>query len=308
MTAALAPRYTVAMRKLPASSAVRLVSLGVVVLVAVASQGCAKSEIGSTKKDMAGAGHDLAGGPGDQGTIGDMPTPSPVDLAVPGKDAAAPGPCNVVTQSGCADGQKCVYTDPAAGAVMTTCATDGQELAGTRCNDGTNGDCIGANLCTIEDDAPAVNICRTWCDDDTDCTALASVGPENRAWCEIPLTGFPSKLCTQPCNPVPGAGASGCDAMLGCRYFTVTRGTVKSEATNCAEVGAKVLGDDCANTNECGGSLICVSVNMGTAKCRAVCRNQANGADMKPNDCQAAETCQGLNGLTDPFFGVCLPN
>lgn len=274
-------------------------------LVLSCAQGCAKSDPSGTKKDMLSLGDQ--GGAGDLG-IQDLAGGGGPDLSVAGPDAAAPGPCNVVTQTGCADGQKCSYSDPTAGTVMSLCETDGQELAGQPCNDGTNGDCIGANLCTIEDEAKNVNQCRSWCNQDNDCSGLGPIGPDNRAFCELPIMGFPSKLCSQPCNPVPTAGATGCVTELGCRYFSVTRGAAKLEATNCGKVGIKVSGDDCANTDECGGALVCVSVNMGTAKCRSVCRNQANGLDMKPNDCALNESCNGLAGLVDPFFGICLPN
>lgn len=288
------------------SSQLRVFSVvGLLLLV-----GCAKSDNQQARKDLS-TGNDSGdmGSGGDQGVALDLTGVAPdPDLATPGKDAAAPGPCNVVTQTGCGDNQKCAYTDPTAGAVMTVCVNDGQELAGQQCNDGTNGDCLGSNLCVIEDEVGMINICRSWCDDDTDCTALGQVGPDNRGWCELPVPMYPSKLCTQPCNPVPNAGATGCQASLGCRYFAITRGTTKFEATHCAAVGAKVAGDDCTTTNECGGALVCVSVNSSGGKCRPVCRNQANGFDMKPDDCASGESCQGLDGVVDPFFGVCLPN
>lgn len=281
--------------------------IGIFAVTALVSFGCAKPGTSNGGKDMATSGGDLATTPADQGGTADL-AGVVEDLATPGKDAAAPGPCNVVTQTGCADTQKCTYSDPTAGTVMTVCTADGQELAGQPCNDGTNGDCLGANLCTVEDSTANLNICRSWCDADNDCSGLATVGPDNRAYCELPLTGYPSKLCTQPCNPVPGAGPTGCATGLGCVYFSVVRATATLEATHCTKVGAKTATMGCADSSECQSGLICVGINMGASTCRTVCRNQANGLDMKPADCPSGEHCAGLEDVVDPFFGVCIPD
>lgn len=280
------------------------------VLPVVFAFACAKGDTQSQKHDMALNGGDLAGA--DLAGTVDQATPNEdaggIPDLMPPEDLATNGVCNVIKQTGCTN-QKCAYSDPGAGTVTPFCTDEGTQLTGETCNTSSAADCIGANICIVEDDTAKVNMCRHWCQSDNDCPGLAPVGAGDlRAWCEFPLTGYPAKLCTVPCNPLAALGDDGCVDGLGCRYFTVTRGATESEAVDCGQIGVKALDAACASTSECAAGLLCIAVNAGASTCRQICRHRVNGMDMMPADCPASTHCSAVGNVVDPVFGACVPD
>jgi hypothetical protein len=219
---------------------------------------------------------------------------TPPDLTPP-PDLATP--CNVFPQSGCGGGEKCTLGP----SNTPICTTNGTKTTGQQCGTGGSDDCVAGDLCTADAPAPAPASCRAFCSTDTNCTqtAVGAATPAaNTAHCAISITGTPDTVCTQPCNPVLNAGASGCLSGQGCVYGGTA--TVP-ELTDCETPGpaGNVDNFNCTTTADCASGYVCVGP-VGMSRCRQVCRN-AND-----NDCSNIfDICYAPAGVASPMFGFC---
>jgi hypothetical protein len=275
-----------------------------VMLTALLLAGCAKAGISNMGGDGGGAQHDLAGadfaGADFAGGGGND------DMAIaPGADLSGGGgtpdlliTCDPVAQTGCGPGEKCTL-----GATGTTCLSNGNKATGQQCGTGGADDCVAGDLCSVDSMTATTDMCREFCNTDTDChqpaaPAGATAEPKNGPHCIITFTGTTAKACTVPCNPVTRAGASGCPGTLACVYG----GTATiPELTDCSTPGSKLDGAVCADSSECANGLVCVG-SAATYHCRQVCRNAT------PGDCSGAGyLCAVPAGVTAPMFGFCCP-
>ncbi len=192
------------------------------------------------------------------------------------------GPCNEVTNQGCAANQKCTIGDVAN---PTRCACGGGAAPGGACNVTINGDtCASGNICLSDDQ------CHKYCRTDADCGGLGA--------CIVDIlfqTGQRSslKVCSgapSGCSPLPPA-TGGCPAGQGCYWFGGAAGNM------CLQAGTLATNAACTSSTDCRPGNLCVSVNGGGSTCLQVC-DPGNPA------CPGGRTCRMLTG--GGAYGACI--
>jgi hypothetical protein len=154
-------------------------------------------------------------------------------------------------------------------------------------------DCSAGGLCTKE--SASYGVCRPFCVGDGDCKQPPVSGePQNRARCAITFAGSEGRACTIACNPVTGAGGTGCPGPLGCEVF----GTPDlPEVTDCTMLGSGGDGFDCSAQGNPACALGFTCVTAGARRCRKVCRAGV------ASDCSTGLSCLVPTGATQ--FGTC---
>lgn len=258
-------------------------------------------------KDMASSSGDLAGAK-DMPSSGDLASSDlagSTDLAT--SDLATPdlattpdmAMCVLFPQSGCGVNEKCELTGSG-----NICASNGNKTTGQQCGTGGSDDCTAGDICSTDSSTSTTFICRAFCNADGDCkqgavTSGGTAEPNNVAHCIITFAGTTQKACTDACNPVTAAGASGCPGSLACIYGGTT--TIP-ELTDCGTPGTGTDGASCVDTTGCAAGYVCVGAGAGSTFCRQVCRNGTSG------DCSGlGYTCDPPAGVTSPMFGFCCP-
>jgi hypothetical protein len=230
------------------------------------------------------------GGRGAGGAAGGATTDAGTDSGparAAGADAALA--CDPIHQTGCPAGAKC--------GVPPTCFTNGTVGDGMLCASTGFDDCAAPDICVGDG---VGHVCRQVCGVDADCGQRAVAAgttsePGNLPRCLITLVSSTFSVCTDACNPVPKAGASGCPQGYACGYFHTA--TVP-ELTDCEPPGTVTEGGDCT-TAGCAGGLVCVSTAT-TNRCRQLCRTATNA------DCDVVgDTCIAPSGIPSPMFGFC---
>ncbi len=219
-------------------------------------------------------------------------------------DASPGGPCNPVSQTGCALGFKCAYIldDPGTGARHVGCAPDGTAAIGDACTEaivaGETDSCAAGGDCyrgTCHD------ICTTISDDCVDGLCITFVDALGNP-VEIQICLPNCDLLLQDCA---GAGE-------GCY--------IASEPV-CVGAGSVPTGDPCSFVNSCLPGSICIG-SAGDYRCRTFCGPWMGCFDLGTGTvtacgcgdtvaCATDEICfpigDGVGGVIDDIAGVCLP-
>jgi hypothetical protein len=231
-----------------------------------------------------------------------------------------------MTGPGCEANEECqegtCYTKP------TTDAGAGGTIAGYAGRCGGNMVCAQGFTCAVSVFG-GLGYCRQGCTTPSDCSnnspemvdPMAGVGPQ-LAGCEAPKTGAAGTYCTFPCNPVFGAGASGCHSGQLCVAYNSTSPTATELYTECLDVTnptPKGDGQTCASATECLSGYTCTQTSIpdgGTSglTCRAMCRvskgltgnTDCTGIDASYSCCPQRF---GPTSSTDSTrFGACKPS
>ena len=209
--------------------------------------------------------------PADGGTDA---APNAPDAGTPdaGNPDAQTGPCDPVTQTGCASGEKCTFiidtSDPTNN--HTGCAPNGTVAAGAACTRDANGvdDCLRPYFCS---GGVCTEICST---NPESCPSTATCTPFAGLFDDRTDVG----LCVPQCDPL---SSTSCGTGEGC-YLSLLNGT--------ATCAVAYLDDPEAKT----GAATCVA-NPGTQSCNCV----------HLNGCVAGYGCVLQNDPTNPTSNVC---
>jgi hypothetical protein len=257
-----------------------------------------------------GGGNDAGDtrGPSDAGDVAMVTDIGPQD----GPPEAGPacgsglGPCNPVTNTGCATGQACqtsVNMDQTA--LVTSCGRAGTGGYGASCM--SEDDCMETFTCL--GDRGCMKLCCGLGDDET-----CRTGPGGRpgATCTAQIAtrnGGPSGLwfCTLPmrCDWFAQDCAGGANCL-----------PVRADGTTeCQAAGTSTNGQPCGGSTgmNCARGYICIAA-MPTAVCRQICDpTLAAGADAGTTPdggvsraCPSGYRCGGVNDRPRNF-GVCVP-
>jgi hypothetical protein len=201
-------------------------------------------------------------------------------------------PCRLVApQCGCAAGQGC-YVD---GAGTRSCQMAGTSAEGAACT--ATASCTPGNLCVnISAAPPGVNMCKRFCNADSDCVGAGSL-------CTGTLMGAAGvRLCSRACDPVV---QTGCPTGSGCGIFVEMAGAMRYLTDCYAPVGSGAQGSPCVDDSTCQRGYACLDPDgpggVGT-QCLHYC-NVLTGAG-----CPFGFTCYGF---TTPVriggneYGVC---
>jgi hypothetical protein len=248
----------------------------------------------------------MSAGPGDgggsDGGVVDGGTP---DAGQAGSDAGgdagtsdAGALCDVVSQTGCAAGDKCALGSDGG----NVCVAQGTVTLGESCSFSATSvdDCVGGEVCVAE--TASVATCHEFCTSDSDCTqpAVASGGtaePSNVGHCLLQLGQSAVSVCTVACNPVTAAGASGCAPGTACAVG-ITSAMI--EVTDCEAAGMGAEGATCTFSRDCAPGLACID-NGATSHCRQVCRTGVT------SDCSITTDVCFILGASNLMFGACCP-
>ncbi len=218
-------------------------------------------------------------------------------------DASPGGPCNPVSQTGCALGFKCAYIldDPGTGARHVGCAPDGTTAIGDACTDavvaGETDSCAAGGDCYRD---TCHEICTTVSDTCTDGTCVTfSDGMGGLA---------PIEICLADCDPL----VQDCPAGEGC--YLVTTGAI------CVGAGTSAPDDPCFTANGCLPGNVCLGSSMGGYFCMPLCGPWMDCLDAMGNPttcacgdvvaCGPDEICfpigDGTGGVLHDIAGVCV--
>ncbi|MFP4597598.1 MAG: hypothetical protein ACLFVJ_05060 [Persicimonas sp.] len=228
---------------------------------------------GGDDEDGGGGGDDEDGGGSDQCQPLD---PSPADQA----------DCSALCQTGCADGEACVYGNDESGATFMACQPAGTAGQGETCDQSTPCDVGFGCFLAAEGDTEGTcqQFCRTDSTDEPQC--------EGEATCAMIAEGIgvcrvPEESCTQWPNDSCGDGQN-CYQVQG-------GGTECFDYDDTAEAG-----DDCAAPNECNDAQLCAGSEDGSGN---QCYDRCDPNASEP-ECDDGQACAPLQSDSDQ--GVCV--
>lgn len=169
-------------------------------------------------------------------------------------------PCDPVDNTGCTSSERCEAT-------TGICGPAGPQMAWDSCFGSS--DCAGEHVCT------SGNLCREYCNVDSDCR-------DGR--CVHDLPGTSVGLCSRTCDPVT---SSGCAGIYGCFVFDSSR---TREATDCLIYGSGLTGSSCSVAVHCSRGYTCAG-----GSCRRTC--------LLGTTCSGGATCAGISGWST--YGYC---
>ena len=191
----------------------------------------------------------------------DITTPEP-DTAAPEPDTAAPEPsCNPITNTGCDEGQKCIYGSTDA----KVCAPAGDTPGGAPCQDTSEcaeGMCLSIN----GTDSYCYTFCKTigHCPDNAPCMDLSDAP---YSVCEIANLYDTCNILAQDCED----SSKACYSIAG-----------ESQPV-CLPAGAEALGGVCEGPSDCAPGLHCVNF-----RCYELCNKN------DPEACGLFVDCAGF--------------
>ena len=265
-------------------------------LAVIAAFGCYQSSAEFTDGD-----HDTHASPDD--ARADVPDDRAMPDIGPDADADAPdvearlcptelgGPCNVVTQCGCAPGERCVLS-LAPSTPLEECVPAGTDLAGAQCE--FEDHCAPQNQCRWN--SPMDYLCMQFCYDDEDCPA--GLG------CDYDLPDIPGyRLCGllgDGCDPLTGAG---CPPGEGCILFGMIP-EPRCEVAGLAEPGRPCpsFGEICRVGAAC--YLLDVDGDTSAVDDPALCYEFCDLEGIA-HPCPAGFACS--NTFAHPEIGICTP-
>lgn len=205
------------------------------IVIALALCGCGGDNNNSTQQDMA--------------MMLDLTTKA---------DFSLPAACDVVKQTGCMTGQKCVPSFDASGNIKSACVANGTGAEGASCmptsdQNLANDDCKGGLVCdAISDLSPSGFSCRKFCTSDTDCTTS---GQKCSSFSDT------YGVCLPTCTPfTSGACPAGSDCSVAFNDVSTTSSTFTGFFV-CKTTGAVALYAPCKDNFDCAADLECDFVN-----------------------------------------------
>lgn len=222
----------------------------------------------------------------------------------PTPDAAAGPPCNPISQTGCAVGEKCAFIldDPGAGAGHVGCVPDGTQGLGEACTDATVAG--ESDDCTIGSDCYR-GVCHEIC-----ATVIGCIEGTCTSFQDGNGNPIPIEICLPSCDLLLQDCAGDGE---GC-YL--------AGEPVCVGAGTAGIGEPCAAANGCEPGMVCVGSDMGGFFCRSFCGPWMNCFDGTGavtscgcgscRACNANEVCfaigDGMGGAASATAGVCLPD
>jgi hypothetical protein len=198
---------------------------------------------------------------------GALPTTG-VDISF-AADAAPPpaGECDLVRQTGCKAGDKCVPATPDANSSMLfgACVANGSVPEGSQCvsmltEPITNDNCVAGTVC--ENALSPTSHCRRLCAVDSTC-------PGGQACASIYGLNAPFGECLPTCTPFGTDCPSGSDCSLDFLDFGAPLGT--SQFFVCKPTGSGALLSRCMHETDCSADLFCDSLSIEGGRCVPHC-------------------------------------
>ncbi len=187
--------------------------------------------------------------------------------------------CNPLCNTGCDEGQTCLFVDGA-----WKCDKAGDRAPGDECDHPTG---CAAGGCLVP--ADGIPRCFPPCLDDGDCPEGLVCNVQDSQSTAFKFCGAPPP----PCNPFDQAA---CDAGQACY--------LNGSDTQCLPAGDAGAGDPCSQPNSCGPGLACVTV-AGQSNCARMCSTD-------PANSGEAFACAALCGAgnfqqmdVDTKTGIC---
>jgi hypothetical protein len=226
----------------------------IVAVLVFAALGCGNnSKLNGGGSDMSALGGGGSGGAGGGG----------------GSDMSAAATCDVVMQSGCGPGQKCIpAVDPNTGRVAGACVPNGTVAIGGACSTAGStqttftDNCVAGAFC--DNDGPnSTNTCRKVCSADSTCASTEKCGIIlTRRW----------GICLPTCT----LGGTDCPASNDCSVpfdDIFSSNTMSLGFFVCKKTGTSPAFANCNADTDCGGGLFC---NFGNTSnfCSPTCDSQ----------------------------------
>lgn len=222
--------------------------------------------------------------PTDQ-TVDDAPAPTPIETndTPPGdedpapsncKTAAPSNACGVVPQCGCSKTETCDVVDSKGTA---KCVAFGKATMGKPCT--ATAGCAQGLTCVF-------GTCHAFCDK----PGSACTQPGTGACVQVTAqsggggAAIPNlAVCMVQCAPQDASSCGGkTNAGIGACYVDNQGGT------DCQTSGAKTENQVCANADECGPGLVCITPSTGSSVCKRWCR-------VSTSDCGGSVQCRGFS-------------
>ncbi len=238
------------------------------------------------------------------------------------------GDCDVLSGSGCDDGERCGIlgmriVDEITGEVTDTRAPACIALAAGEVRDSELGDACDANPETPQqpcrDGLTCVDgRCLRWCLFDHDTDAVDSnCGPGSQ--CVLAYSGARAPVtcgfCTEGCHPGADGASSGCPEGRVCGVVVTEEGVVYSQCGLAAEVDCTAepmaegcLDRPCTATGQCAAGLDCEGdLAAMSATCIERCEQDVHCAETSHCDVSSPRLVLVADGTTREI-GVCVPD
>jgi len=240
--------------------------------------------------DLSGSAGDLNGG----ASVSDASIP---DLSGSAGDPNGGATCDIIAQTGCKTGERCILVSEMIGA----CAPDGTVAENGTCTIDAAGDdnCKGASYC--DNHGPNnTYACRKLCTSDATCTTAGQK-------CANLLLDSTFGLCLPGCTPSTTNAQGDCPAGNSCTSLWPDQASTMQTPTGffvCKKDGVGALFEDCAMDTDCGAGLACDLFGGGTTWCAPIC-DTTHPCPQPPGDGGAgAESCKTFSNTNG--IGYCV--
>ena len=222
-----------------------------------------------------------------------------------GGDGGSAGPCNPVTQSGCAAGERCLLSEM--GEPICEAVEDGAANIGEACLGTTGKRCVPGAQCLRDPEGPGSR-CMRFCD------LTTRTGCPAGETCTLKLPNNDDYGFCQPlveCSPLDNTG---CEMGTAC---IAAVDTTMHFFRACVPAGTAVHGEACEAMPDpatpedrlCAPGHICVTVNDAMGGSRTICL-QYCAEDGSAPTCPAGFACEngealGLTEANEPNTGLC---
>lgn len=187
-----------------------------------------------------------------------------------GGTSVAEGPCDLLAQTGCAEGEACRWRPNGS----NVCQPDGTVAPNGDCSYDALGhdDCAGGAYCTYAGSDPAAVprhlVCLPLCTRDADCSTPGTFCNGFAANCPGDAScgrNTPGGFCVQSCRPfLSDCGSSGTCAAIPKDIDGSTR-------RSCHFAGPGGLGATCHGASDCGKNTYCAETTPQAATCVQLC-------------------------------------